>query len=91
VWVFEGTLERVIGGAGRFAVVQRVAWPAEADWEEVRAFGHWMVERLSINGHVLVGLRARPEGREGEGWLVADRPRRPGSVHQPSAIHHPPD
>ena len=70
VWAFEGTLERVIGGSGRFPVSQRVAWPAPVEWEEVRAFGEWMVERLSINGHVLVGLRAWPEGRPEEGRLV---------------------
>lgn len=64
VWVFEGTLERVIGGNGRFPVRQRVAWPAGTPWEKIETFGRWVIERLSINGHLVVGLRA---------WREADR------------------
>lgn len=66
VWLYEGTLERFTGtaasvGGTRFAYEQRIAWPEGTPWESVRRFGLWMVERLSINGHLLVGLRARPE------------------------------
>jgi hypothetical protein len=61
VWLYEGTLERFTGAGRRFAYRQRIAWPRTPVWEEVRELGLWMVERLSINGHVLVGLRARPE------------------------------
>ena len=57
----EGTLERFTGTGRRFSYRQRIAWPGSPAWEEVRELGLWMVERLSINGHVLVGLRARPE------------------------------
>jgi hypothetical protein len=61
VWLYEGTLERFTGAGRRFAYRQRIAWPRTPAWEEVRELGLWMVERLSINGHVLVGLRARAE------------------------------
>lgn len=61
VWVYEGTLERFAAGGGRFLYRQRIAWTGEPPWEHVRDFGLWTVERLSINGHMLVGLRARPE------------------------------
>lgn len=71
VWLYEGALERFTGSGARFPYRQRVAWPPETRWEEVRDFGLWMVERLSINGHVLVGLRARPESQpEGAARLV---------------------
>lgn len=61
VWLYEGTLERFTGAGSRFPFRQRVAWPPGARWEDIRDFGLWMVERLSINGHVLMGLRARAE------------------------------
>jgi hypothetical protein len=62
VWIYEGMLERFTGDTARYAFQQRVAWPDEVSWERVRGLGLWVVERLSINGHVLVGLRGRPEG-----------------------------
>jgi hypothetical protein len=66
VWLYEGTLERFTGtaasvGGTQYAYFQRIAWPEGTAWESVREFGLWMVERLSINGHLLVGLRARRE------------------------------
>jgi hypothetical protein len=61
VWVYEGTLERFVQTGERYRYRQRIAWPEAPTWEQVRTLGLWMVERLSINGHVLVGLRARPE------------------------------
>ncbi len=61
VWLYEGMLERFAGGGERFRYRQRIAWPGEPEWESVRELGLWMVERLSINGHLLLGLRARPE------------------------------
>jgi hypothetical protein len=64
VWVYEGTLERFAGGRGGYQYRQRIAWLGEPSWGSVRDFGLWMVERLSINGHMLVGLRARPETAE---------------------------
>jgi hypothetical protein len=62
VWLYEGTLERFTGDGSRYHYAQRIAWPAEPAWEQVRELGLWMAERLSINGHLLLGLRARPEG-----------------------------
>lgn len=71
VWLYEGTLERFTGTGTRFPYRQRVAWPPDARWEEIRDFGLWMVERLSINGHVLLGLRARgEEAAETEARLI---------------------
>ncbi len=61
VWVYEGSLERFTGDGSRFHFEQRIAWPEDPDWEQVQELGLWMVARLSVNGHVLVGLRARPE------------------------------
>ena len=61
VWLYHGTLERFSGGGERFRYRQRVAWPEAPEWEQVRALGLWMAERLSINGYLLVGLHARPE------------------------------
>lgn len=61
VWLYEGSLERFTGGSSRFHFAQRIAWPEEPGWEQVRELGLWMVARLSVNGHVLVGLRARSE------------------------------
>jgi hypothetical protein len=66
-WTYEGTLERFSGGHGRFPFRQRVAWPAGAEWQAVRALGLWIEERLSINGHVLMGLRAYREQDGAEG------------------------
>ncbi|MFN3652890.1 MAG: hypothetical protein ACK47B_25205 [Armatimonadota bacterium] len=60
-WLYEGTLERFTGPPARFPIRQRVAWPEPVAWERVRALGEWMVTRLSVNGHLLVGLRARAE------------------------------
>ena len=62
VWIYEGTLERFTSGHERYHYAQRIAWPAEPSWEQVRELGLWMAERLSINGHLLLGLRARTEG-----------------------------
>jgi hypothetical protein len=61
VWLYEGSLEQFAGGGRHFDYRQRMAWPEEPSWEQVLEFGLWTVERLSINGHLLVGLRARPE------------------------------
>lgn len=61
VWIYEGTLERFASGHERYHYAQRIAWPAEPSWEQVRELGLWMAERLSINGHLLLGLRARAE------------------------------
>jgi len=71
VWLYEGRLERFTGGGGPFDYRQRIAWPEAPAWEQVRELGLWMVERLSINGHLLIGLRARPEGApSGEARLI---------------------
>ena len=66
MWLYEGTLERFAGPRKRFPYRQRIAWPGDPAWREVRILGLWMVERLSINGHVLIGLRARPEAAPAE-------------------------
>ena len=71
VWVYEGWLEQFAGAQARFHYLQRIVWPHDPEWETVRELGVWMVERLSVNGHLLVGLRARPEGAtEGEERLI---------------------
>jgi hypothetical protein len=62
VWIYEGTLEQFTGQGDRFHYRQRVHWPEEPAWEQVEELGQWTAERLSINGHLLVGLNARPEG-----------------------------
>ncbi len=75
VWAYEGSLQRFTGYGARFQYRQRVAWPAPPAWDEVREFGLWMVERLSINGHLLVGLRVRAEGAPGEEWRLVSPER----------------
>jgi len=62
VWLFAGSLERFVGEGPRYPFRQRVAFPEPAEWEQVREMGRWIVERLSINGHVLIGLHAWREG-----------------------------
>jgi hypothetical protein len=66
VWVYEGTLERFTGENRRYRFHQRIAWRATPTPEQVNTLGCWMVERLSINGHLLVGLRVRPESAPAE-------------------------
>jgi hypothetical protein len=66
VWLYEGTLERFSAPGVRFRYRQRIAWPAPPAPEQVQELGRWMVERLSINGHLLIGLRAYPEGERPE-------------------------
>jgi hypothetical protein len=68
VWVFEGSLERFLEvgelperGARRYRFQQRIAWRTPPTEERVTTLGRWITARLSINGHLLVGLRARPE------------------------------
>lgn len=68
VWVFEGTLERFLevgefpeDSPRKFRFRQRIAWRGTPSAERVDTLGRWIIERLSINGHLLVGLRARPE------------------------------
>ncbi|MBM3457731.1 MAG: hypothetical protein FJX77_04270 [Armatimonadetes bacterium] len=69
VWLYAGALQRFTGYGTRFQYRQRIAWPRPPELKEVQAFGIWMVERLSINGHLLFGLRARPDGGEQEAWI----------------------
>lgn len=73
VWVFEGMLERFLEagefpekGPQRFRFRQRIAWRDTPSPERVDTLGRWIIERLSINGHLLVGLRARPESSPSE-------------------------
>lgn len=75
VWAYEGSLQRFTGYGARFQYRQRVAWPARPPWDEVREFALWMVERLSINGHLLVGLRVRAEEGPDEEWRLVSPDR----------------
>ena len=78
VWVVEGNLERFLEvgefpekGPLRFRFRQRIAWRVAPSRERVDTLARWIVDRLSINGHVLIGLRARPESSpESEARLV---------------------
>ena len=78
MWVFEGNLERFLEvgefpekGPRRFRFWQRIAWQEAPSPERVNTLARWIVDRLSINGHVLIGLRARPEASpESEARLV---------------------
>ena len=66
VWIYEGVLEQFTGGAGPYPFRQRVAWPRSAAFAAIRELGLWMTERLSVNGHLLIGLRVRREGEAPE-------------------------
>ena len=77
VWLYEGMLERITQAGKRYRYRQRVAWPQPPAWEPVRDLGLWMVERLSINGHLLMGLRAREESNPPEASRLIAPPETP--------------